>query len=181
MLLKLYQKLFNMLMMEILKEEQQLQKNNLKKEAQKKEQPKKEEPKKEAKKEEEEIDLFGSDEEEDEAHQQEIIRRAKEAEEKKKAAGKERPLAKSAVNLDVKPWEDTTDMVKMEEGVRAITMEGLEWKASKLVPIGYGIKKLVISAHIVDDLVSVDDIQEKIANELEEYVQSTDVSSFTKL
>lgn len=59
-------------------------------------------------------------------------------------------------------------------------MEGLEWKASKLVPIGYGIKKLQISCHIVDELVSVDDIQEQI-QAFEDYVQSTDVVTFTKL
>lgn len=50
-----------------------------------------------------------------------------------------------------------------------------------LVAIGYGIKKLQISCHIIDDLVSVDDIQEKIQENLEDLVQSTDVQSFTKL
>ncbi len=51
---------------------------------------------------------------------------------------------------------------------------------ASLKAIGYGIKKLVISAHIEDDKVSVDDIQEKI-QEFEEFVQSTDIASFTKL
>lgn len=35
-------------------------------------------------------------------------------------------------------------------------------------------------AHVEDEKVSVDDIQEKIA-EFEEYVQSTDVVTFVKL
>jgi elongation factor 1-beta len=51
---------------------------------------------------------------------------------------------------------------------------------AQLVAVGYGIKKLAISAHIVDDLVSVDDIQEAI-QQIEEYVQSTDIASFSKL
>lgn len=51
---------------------------------------------------------------------------------------------------------------------------------AQLVPIGYGIRKLSISCHIEDDKVSVDDLQERI-QELEEYVQSTDIVSFSKL
>lgn len=51
---------------------------------------------------------------------------------------------------------------------------------AKLAEIGYGIKKLQISCHIEDEKVSVDDIQEKI-QELEDYVQSTDIVSFSKL
>ena len=113
-------------------------------------------------------------------HEKEIMRRAAENEAKKKAAGKAPVIQKSAVVIDVKPWDDETDMKVMEEKVRSIQMEGLEWKASKLQPIGYGIKKLQISCHIVDDLVSVDDIQEKI-QEFEDLVQSTDINSFAKL
>jgi len=139
---------------------------------------KKEEPKKEEAKQEDDVDLFGSDD--DDEHEKEIERRAKEAEEKKKAAGKKAVVLKSAVVIDVKPWEDTTPLDKLEELVRGITMDGLEWKASKLVEIGYGIKKLVISCHIEDDKVSVDDIQDQI-QAFEDYVQSTDIASFTKL
>jgi len=46
------------------------------------------------------------------------------------------------VTLDVKPWDDETDMVALEAAVRSIEQDGLLWGASKLVPIGYGIKKL---------------------------------------
>lgn len=45
----------------------------------------------------------------------------------------------------MKPWDDETDMAKLEESVRSIEMEGLVWGASKLVAIGYGIKKLQIT------------------------------------
>ena len=36
-------------------------------------------------------------------------------------------------------------MVELEKAVRSIEMDGLVWGASKLVPIGYGIKKLQIT------------------------------------
>jgi len=130
------------------------------------------------------FDLFAEDDEAELEREKEIQRRADEQAAKKKAAaeasGKVAAVMKSAVVIDVKPWEDTTDMAEMEKLVRGIEMEGLEWKASKLVPIGYGIKKLQISCHIVDEIVSVDDIQDKIA-EFADHVQSTDVVTFTKL
>lgn len=37
--------------------------------------------------------------------------------------------AKSSVLLDVKPWDDETDMAKLEEAVRSVAMEGLTWGA----------------------------------------------------
>jgi elongation factor 1-beta len=42
----------------------------------------------------------------------------------------------------VKPWDDETDMKTLEDAVRSIEQDGLLWGASKLVPIGFGIKKL---------------------------------------
>ena len=51
----------------------------------------------------------------------------------------------SVVTLEVKPWDDETDMKALEESVRSIEREGLVWGASKLVAVGYGIKKLQIT------------------------------------
>jgi len=51
----------------------------------------------------------------------------------------------SVVTLEVKPWDDETDMKALEDSVRSVEMEGLVWGASKLVPIGYGIRKLQIT------------------------------------
>ena len=39
--------------------------------------------------------------------------------------------AKSSIVLDVKPWDDETDMKEMEKEVRSIQMEGLVWGACK--------------------------------------------------
>ncbi|GAB2287110.1 hypothetical protein Dimus_021495 [Dionaea muscipula] len=90
---------------------------------------------------------------------------------------------KSSVLLDVKPWDDETDMKKLEEAVRSIQMEGLFWGASKLVPVGYGIKKLQIMMTIVDDLVSVDNLIEDhlTAEPLNEHIQSCDIVAFNKI
>lgn len=40
---------------------------------------------------------------------------------------------KSSVILDVKPWDDETDMKKLEEAVRSVQMEGLTYGACKLL------------------------------------------------
>lgn len=43
--------------------------------------------------------------------------------------------------MDVKPWDDETDM-KALEGRTVSLSKMVSFGASKLVPIGYGIKKL---------------------------------------
>eukprot|EP00842_Homolaphlyctis_polyrhiza_P004825 jgi/Hompol1/5343/HPOL_001238-RA len=128
--------------------------------------------------EEEELDLFGDDEEEDEENEK--LKAARVAEYNAKKAAKPKTIAKSMVILDVKPWDDETDMKELEAGVRAIEMEGLLWGTSKLMPIGYGIKKLQITCVVEDDKVSVDDLSDRITA-LEDHVQSVDVAAFNKL
>lgn len=71
-------------------------------------------------------------------------------------------------------------MKGLEEGVRAIEKDGLVWGASKLVAVGFGIKKLQINLVVEDDKVSLDELQEQI-DELEDYVQSSDVVAMQKL
>ncbi len=62
-------------------------------------------------------------------------------------------MAKSSVLLDVKVWDDETDMKALEESVRSIEMDGLVWGSSKLVPVAFGVKKLQIQCVIEDDKV----------------------------
>lgn len=81
-----------------------------------------------------------------------------------------RTIAKSLVTLDIKPWDDETDMAELEKSVRSIEKPGLVWGLSKLVPIGYGIKKLQMTVVVEDELVSLDELQDEIA-EFEDYVQ----------
>jgi len=68
----------------------------------------------------------------------------------------------------------------MEKHVRSIEMEGLHWGASKLVEIAYTVKKLQIICTIVDELVSVEDLTERI-QAFEDLVQSVDIAAFNKL
>jgi elongation factor 1-beta len=68
----------------------------------------------------------------------------------------------------------------MEANVRAIEMDGLTWGASKLVAVGFGIKKLQINLVVEDEKVSTDDLQGQIEED-EDHVQSTDVAAMQKL
>ncbi|CAI0446426.1 unnamed protein product [Linum tenue] len=161
------------------------------------------------------VDLFGEETEEEK-------KAAEERAASVKASSKKKESGKSSVLMDVKPWDDETDMKKLEEAVRGVEMEGLFWGAckyyiaflfsalcllvallslqgslslaeakertklmflSKLVAVGYGIKKLQIMLTIVDDLVSVDTlIEERLTVEpINEYVQSCDIVAFNKI
>ena len=92
----------------------------------------------------------------------------------------------------------------MLECAKSIEKEGLVWGAHKLVPVGYGIKKvsrtivtlnvtnafvhgislfrfqLQLMCVVEDEKVSIDELQEQIA-EFEDYVQSCDVASMSKI
>ncbi|XP_015209730.2 eukaryotic translation elongation factor 1 delta b (guanine nucleotide exchange protein) isoform X4 [Lepisosteus oculatus] len=124
------------------------------------------------------LDLFGSDEEEDEETVRVREQRLKEYAERK--AKKPAIIAKSSILLDVKPWDDETDMAKLEECVRSVQADGLVWGSSKLVPVGYGIRKLQIQCVVEDDKVGTDMLEEEITK-FEDYVQSVDVAAFNKI
>lgn len=124
------------------------------------------------------VDLFGSDEEDDEAAEKLKADRVKAYTDKK--SKKPALIAKSSILMDVKPWDDETDMAELEKCVRSVTMDGHLWGASKLVPLAYGIKKLQICCVIEDEKVSVDELQEKI-QEFEDFVQSVDIAAFNKI
>ncbi|XP_041041143.1 eukaryotic translation elongation factor 1 delta b (guanine nucleotide exchange protein) isoform X2 [Carcharodon carcharias] len=125
------------------------------------------------------IDLFGSSDEEESA-EKERVREERLRQYAEKKSKKPALIAKSSILLDVKPWDDETDMVKLEESVRTVQMDGLVWGASKLVPVGYGIKKLQIQCVVEDDKVGTDQLEEEITK-FEDYVQSVDVAAFNKI
>jgi len=124
-------------------------------------------------------DLFASDNEEESAEAEKIKAERIAAYAAKKSA-KPALIAKSNVILDVKPWDDETDMKQMEKLVRGIEMSGLLWGASKLVPVGYGINKLQISCVVEDDKISIEELTEKIESN-EDFVQSVDIAAFNKV
>ncbi|BAO40052.1 elongation factor 1-beta [Kluyveromyces marxianus DMKU3-1042] len=125
------------------------------------------------------VDLFGSDDEEvDEAAEK--LKAQRLAEYNAKKAAKPKPAAKSIVTLDVKPWDDETDLEEMLANVKKIEMDGLSWGAHQWIPIGFGIKKLQINLVVEDAKVSLDDLQQAIEED-EDHVQSTDVAAMQKL
>merc|ERR1711931_280119 len=125
------------------------------------------------------VDLFGSDDEEEDAEAARIREERLEAYAEKKSK-KPGPIAKSQILLDVKPWDDETDMKAMEEAVKSIEMDGLIWGAAELKPLAFGIKKLSILCTVEDEKVSIDELAEKI-QEFEDHVQSVDIAAFNKI
>lgn len=126
-----------------------------------------------------EVDLFGSDDEVDEEAEKLKQQRLAEYAAKKAAKGP-KPAAKSIVTLDVKPWDDETDLDELLANVKGIEQDGLTWGAHLWIPVGYGIKKLQINLVIEDEKVSLDALQLQIEED-EDHVQSTDVAAMQKL
>lgn len=60
-------------------------------------------------------------------------------------------------------------MAQLEACVRSIRLDGLIWGGSKLVPVGYGIRKLQIQCVVEDDRVGTDLLEEEITK-FEEHV-----------
>lgn len=60
-------------------------------------------------------------------------------------------------------------MAQLEACVRSVQMDGLTWGGSKLVPVGYGIRKLQIQCVVEDDKVGTDLLEEEITK-FEEHV-----------
>merc|ERR1712154_94762 len=126
----------------------------------------------------EDVDLFGSDdEEEEESEDAKRVREERLAAYAAKKSKKPALIAKTSVLLDVKPWDDETDLEAM---LKSIEMDGLVWGASKKVPVGYGINKIQVMCTVEDDKVSIEELQEKI-EEFEDYVQNCDVAAMNKI
>ena len=142
----------------------------------------------------EEVDLWGDEPlgdeytAEEQANQDRLDAIAAAHREKKRAAGKLKVvIGMSKIVLDVKPWDDETDLEAMEAVVRKIAHptnpKAVEWQAGELKEVGYGIKKLTIMVQVIDDEVSVDeDIIAVICDgEGADYVQSVDIVAFNKV
>jgi len=124
------------------------------------------------------FDLFGDTDDEDE--EAERMKAERVAAYNAKKSKKPKVTAKSSIVLDVKPWDDETSLEEIEKMVRTIECDGLIWGKSKIVPIGYGIKKLQIGCVVEDDKCGSDYLEEKITA-FEELVQSVDIAAFQKV
>jgi|NOAtaT_7_FD_contig_81_148707_length_1288_multi_8_in_0_out_0_1 translation elongation factor EF-1beta len=138
-------------------------------------------PKKDEKKKKDDDDFgFSDDDEDDDGGAAALIAKKKKEQEEKAKADAVAKSGKSSVIWDIKPWGLETDLAEMEKLVRAIEIEGLRWAGSQLEEVAYGIRKLRINSVVVDELVSIDLLQEKI-EALEDHVQSCDIYAFNKL
>lgn len=126
-------------------------------------------------------DDFDIDEEEEEESEAEKKRKQEllDAYNAKKAK-KPVLIAKSSITLDVKPWDDETDMDEMVRLVRTVEMDGLVWGQSKFVPLAFGIRKLQINCVVEDEKVGSEILTEEI-QKFEDHVQSVDVAAFNKI
>jgi elongation factor 1-beta len=128
----------------------------------------------------EDIDFFDSDDEED--AEMEKLKQERLNEYNKKKASKPKVIAKTSVTLEVKPWDDDqTNLELIQKGVYAIEKDGLLWGAYEFVPIGYGIQKLKAICVVEDEKVSIDDLTEQIATDMEDLVQSVDAVNLSKI
>merc|ERR1712019_253912 len=152
---------------------------------------KKEEPKKEESEDDDDdddMDFFDdSDDEDEEAKAAAEALKAKRvaeynARKAEKAAKKGVVAAKSMITLDVKPFDDETDLDALAAKIKAeIAMDGLVWgQKHEKKPLAFGIFKLVVTAVVEDEKVSTDDLTEKI-EEYDDEVQSVDIAAFNKL
>jgi len=127
-------------------------------------------------------DFFASDDEEDEAA--EALKAKRVAEYNARKAAKEdkkgKVIAKSSITLDVKPWDDETDLDELCAKIKAIEMDGLLWGTAQKKPLAYGIFKLSITCVVEDDKVGSDDLTEQI-EAFEDHVQSVDIAAFNKI
>lgn len=84
--------------------------------------------------------------------------------------------------MEIKGFEVGQDFEGLAKRIFAeIKQEGLTWEDGvKVLPLAFGMNYLEIGCTIVDALVSMDDVQEKIQNSYPEEVQSVDILSFEK-
>merc|ERR1711970_316430 len=134
------------------------------------------------------MDFFDDSDDEDEEAKaaQEALKAKRVAEynarKAEKAAKKGVVAAKSMITLDVKPFDDETDLDALAAKIKSeITMDGLVWgQKHEKKPLAFGIFKLVVTAVVEDEKVSTDDLTEKI-EEYDDEVQSVDIAAFNKL
>jgi elongation factor 1-beta len=128
--------------------------------------------------------LFGDEDPALDAANERRLAAIREAQRAKRA--EERALAvqsgASRVVLDVKPWDDSTDLAEMERQVRRLRHptqpEAIQWQVAQREDVGYGLHKLRIMCQVVDEVVSVEDDLVARIEGLEEWVQSCDVFGF---
>ena len=82
------------------------------------------------------------------------------------------------VKFEVKPWESETDLAKLAKTIKGQTFEGvgeITWSEKfTLEEVGFGIKKLVLSARVSEEGCG-EAIADMISELFEDEVQSVDI------
>ncbi len=99
----------------------------------------------------------------------------------KAAKDAKKKIERSQVVIDVKVWDTETDLMELFKTIKtSIVMEGLVWaEGCNVVPVAFGVKKLVISCIIDDDKVGLNDITDEL-EAMEELVQSVDITTMSR-
>lgn len=93
-----------------------------------------------------------------------------------------KPLPKSRLTIEIKPYEIETDLYSLAERITEIRREGyivvywrLTWSGCyKTVDVAYGMQKLVLEMLLDDDKIEVGEVIEAVEQQFEE-VMSVDV------
>ncbi|CAM9115794.1 unnamed protein product [Heterosigma akashiwo] len=128
-------------------------------------------------------DLFGDDDEEEEKVDPAAAKaaRAKALADAKKKKEKAKPVERTQIVVEIKPWEAECDLTALSEEIKKIQKDGLVWgEGIKLVPVAFGIKKLIMSCVVEDEKVCADDVTDPI-EALEDFVQSVDIATMSKI
>jgi translation elongation factor EF-1beta len=77
--------------------------------------------------------------------------------------------------------EPETDMKKVEELVRSIKLESLEWKASEVVDYIYGLKKFRIACEVDTSKTTNEELSKKLEALDVEYIQNADIVEWERI
>ena len=96
---------------------------------------------------------------------------------------KKEAAQRSLCALEIKPWEAEQDLTKLFNDIKKkYVREGLKWsEAHELVPVAFGVKKIVCTA-VINQNLSMDAIIEEITEEdFADEVQSMTMTSMSLL
>jgi translation elongation factor EF-1beta len=128
-------------------------------------------------------DLFGDDVDDSDAPSSTEVKpsRAEQLASAKAAKDAKKKIERSQVVIDVKVWDTETDLLQLFSTIKSsIVMPGLVWaEGCNVVPVAFGVKKLVISCIIDDDKVGLNDITDEL-EAMEELIQSVDITTMSR-
>ena len=90
---------------------------------------------------------------------------------------KNKPISKTPIKIDVKPWSKDSDMDAVLAAVKNIAMDGILWGTHEFVPGDDGMTLLKINCELDLIKVSEDEILEK-NNDLIDFVMAAKISSY---